>query len=106
MADVFLILGPTASGKSSLAMALARALHPVHRLEIINIDSALVYRGMDIGTAKPSREEQAQVPHHLIDVIDPHESYSAARFVSDAQALIGQIRARGAQPLLVGGTML
>ncbi len=106
MADVFLILGPTASGKSSLAMALAQALQPQHRIELINIDSALVYRGMDIGTAKPSAQERARVPHHLIDIIDPLESYSAARFVSDAQALIRQIRARGAVPLLVGGTML
>ena len=75
-------------------------------VEIISVDSALVYRGMDIGTAKPSREEQAQVPHHLIDITDPLNAYSAAEFVRDAQRLIGEIRARGRTPLLVGGTML
>lgn len=97
-----LLLGPTASGKSAAAMALAEHLD----LEIVSIDSALVYRGMDIGTAKPSAQERAQVPHHLIDLIDPSESYSAARFVSDAQMAIESIRARGRLPLLVGGTML
>jgi len=95
-------MGPTASGKSALAMALAQAL-PV---EIISVDSALVYRGMDIGTAKPGREDLALVPHHLIDIVDPEEAYSAARFADDAAALIEAIRARGKHPLLVGGTML
>lgn len=74
--------------------------------EIISVDSALVYRGMDIGTAKPTPQELAAVPHHLIDIIDPLQSYSAAEFVQDAQRLVAEIRARGAIPLLVGGTML
>ena len=96
------LAGPTASGKSAAALAIAQRW-PV---EIISVDSALVYRGMDIGTAKPSREEQAQVPHHLIDITDPLQAYSAADFVRDAQRLIGEIAARGRTPLLVGGTML
>jgi tRNA dimethylallyltransferase len=97
-----LILGPTASGKSALAMALAARL-PV---EIVSVDSAQVYRGLDIGTAKPGPLERQQVPHHLIDIRDPAEPYSAARFVADAVPLIAQIRERGRLPLLVGGTML
>jgi tRNA dimethylallyltransferase len=97
------ILGPTASGKSSLALALARRRGDI---EIISMDSALVYRGMDIGTAKPSTSEQAEIPHHLIDLIDPVESYSAARFLSDAESAAADIRSRGKVPLLVGGTML
>ena len=102
-APPFLILsGPTASGKTAAALALAK-LAPI---EIISVDSALIYRGMDIGTAKPTAEEQAQVPHHLIDILDPTESYSAARFVSDTQRLCRDIRARGRHPVLVGGTML
>lgn len=96
------LAGPTASGKTAAALALAR-LRPV---EIVSVDSALVYRGMDIGTAKPSAAEQAAVPHHLIDILDARDSYSAAAFVADATRLIGEIRARGALPLLVGGTML
>lgn len=96
------LAGPTASGKTAAALAIAEVL-PV---EIVSVDSALVYRGMDIGTAKPSPEERARVPHHLIDLIDPAEAYSAARFVHDAQRLIHEIRARGRLPLLVGGTML
>ncbi|WP_127803713.1 tRNA (adenosine(37)-N6)-dimethylallyltransferase MiaA [Hydrogenophaga sp. NH-16] len=96
------LAGPTASGKSATALAIAQRW-PV---EIISVDSALVYRGMDIGTAKPSREEQAQVPHHLIDITDPLNAYSAADFVRDAQRLIQEIRSRGRTPLLVGGTML
>ncbi|SEJ44799.1 MULTISPECIES: tRNA (adenosine(37)-N6)-dimethylallyltransferase MiaA [unclassified Variovorax] len=96
------LAGPTASGKTAAALALAR-LQPV---EIISVDSALVYRGMDIGTAKPTAAEQAAVPHHLIDILDARESYSAAAFVADATRLVGEIRARGALPLLVGGTML
>jgi tRNA dimethylallyltransferase len=106
---VLCLAGPTASGKTSAALAIAAALaeQPTPRgVEIISVDSALVYRGMDIGTAKPSAAELAQVPHHLIDIIDPAESYSAARFVGDAQRLAGEIRARGHLPLLVGGTML
>jgi len=98
------LAGPTASGKSAAALALAEALgRPV---EIVSVDSALVYRGMDIGTAKPSAAEQARVPHHLIDILDPRDAYSAAQFVSDANRLVGEIQARGALPLLVGGTML
>jgi tRNA dimethylallyltransferase len=95
-------MGPTASGKTPLALALARAL-PV---EIVSVDSAQVYRGMDVGTAKPSASERAAVPHHLIDIIDPTESYSAARFRADALRLMKEITARGRIPLLAGGTML
>jgi tRNA dimethylallyltransferase len=96
------LAGPTASGKSAASLALG-ARWPV---EIISVDSALVYRGMDIGTAKPSAQELAQVPHHLIDIRDPTQAYSAAEFVNDANRLIGEIRGRGRRPLLVGGTML
>ena len=96
------IAGPTAAGKTAAALAIALVL-PV---EIVSVDSALVYRGMDIGTAKPTPAERAAVPHHLIDVLDPAEAYSAARFVADAGRLIDDIRARGRLPLLVGGTML
>ncbi|WP_287983606.1 tRNA (adenosine(37)-N6)-dimethylallyltransferase MiaA [Piscinibacter sp.] len=96
------VAGPTAAGKTAAALAIAQAL-PV---EIVSVDSALVYRGMDIGTAKPSAAERAQVPHHLIDILDPAQAYSAARFVAEAQALVDAIRARGRLPLLVGGTML
>ncbi|SPR98113.1 tRNA (adenosine(37)-N6)-dimethylallyltransferase MiaA [Cupriavidus taiwanensis] len=99
---VVCLLGPTASGKTAAALALA-ADAPV---EIISLDSALVYREMDIGTAKPTRDELAAAPHHLIDIIDPAESYSAAQFVADAERLIAQIRSRGHVPLIVGGTML
>ena len=99
---VVCLLGPTASGKTAATLALAEQFP----LEIISLDSALVYRGMDIGTAKPSAEEQARVPHHLIDIIDPADSYSAAQFVRDASDLIGEIRARGRMPLIAGGTML
>jgi tRNA dimethylallyltransferase len=96
------LAGPTASGKTALALALARRW-PV---EIVSVDSALVYRGMDIGTAKPSAEERAVAPHHLLDIIDPAQSYSAAQFVADARRLMAEIRARGRWPLLVGGTMM
>jgi len=101
------IAGPTASGKTAGAMALAAVLGARGQaVEIISVDSALVYRGMDIGTAKPTAAEQAAVPHHLIDIRDPLQAYSAAEFVQDAQRLVEEIRARGALPLLVGGTML
>jgi tRNA dimethylallyltransferase len=100
------IAGPTASGKSAAALHVARALRGTRAVEIVSVDSALVYRGMDIGTAKPSAAEQHEVPHHLIDLIDPAASYSAARFVADARRVIAEIGARGALPLLVGGTML
>ena len=96
------LAGPTASGKTAAALAIARAW-PV---EIVSVDSALVYRGMDIGTAKPSAAERAEVPHHLIDIRDPREPYSAAAFVADATRLIREIAGRGRLPLLVGGTML
>ncbi len=95
-------MGPTASGKSALALALAERFD----VEIVSVDSAQVYRGMDIGTAKPDAATRARVPHHLIDIIDPIEAYSAARFRADALAAIAAIRARGRVPLLVGGTML
>ncbi|ADU99116.1 tRNA (adenosine(37)-N6)-dimethylallyltransferase MiaA [Alicycliphilus denitrificans] len=100
------LAGPTASGKTAAAFAIADALAPQLPVEIVSVDSALVYRGMDIGTAKPTREELAHVPHHLIDIRDPLQPYSAAEFVQDATRLIAEIRARGALPLLVGGTML
>jgi tRNA dimethylallyltransferase len=96
------LAGPTASGKSALALALADAVP----LEIVSVDSAQVYRGMDIGTAKPSAAERASVPHHLIDIVEPSERYSAARFAADAVRLIGEINARGRAALLVAGTML
>ena len=104
--DAIALVGPTASGKTAAALALAEALTPCGGAEIISMDSALVYRGMDIGTAKPSRAERTQVPHHLIDILDPLQAYSAAEFARDAACLIGDIRARGRTPLLVGGTML
>jgi tRNA dimethylallyltransferase len=101
-APAVLLMGPTASGKSALALALA-ALFPV---EIVSVDSAQVYRGMDIGTAKPDAATRARVPHHLVDILDPTEAYSAARFRADALTAVAAIRARGRIPLLVGGTML
>jgi tRNA dimethylallyltransferase len=97
-----LLMGPTASGKSAVALALAQRL-PV---EIVSVDSAQVYRGMDIGTAKPDLAMRSRVPHHLIDLVDPDAAYTVARFRADALAAIAAIRARGAIPLLVGGTML
>ena len=95
-------MGPTASGKTPLALTLAKSL-PV---EIVSVDSAQVYRGMNVGTAKPSPSERQAVPHHLIDIIDPTEAYSAARFRADAVRVMSEITARGKIPLLVGGTML
>ncbi|MCW5636152.1 MAG: tRNA (adenosine(37)-N6)-dimethylallyltransferase MiaA [Rubrivivax sp.] len=101
------LAGPTGAGKTALALAFARAAaNAGTRVEIISVDSALVYRGMDIGTAKPAASERAQVPHHLIDILDPREAYSAAAFAADATRLAAQVRGRGALPLLVGGTML
>jgi tRNA dimethylallyltransferase len=96
------LAGPTAAGKTAAALAIA-AEHPA---EIISVDSALVYQGMDIGTAKPEAHELAAVPHHLINIRDPLHTYSAAEFVKDAKTLITDISARGKLPLLVGGTML
>ena len=100
--SVACLLGPTASGKTAAALAFA-ARHPV---EIVSVDSALVYREMDIGTAKPNADERAAAPHHLIDIIDAADTYSAAQFRTDALRLAGEIIARGNVPLLVGGTML
>ncbi len=96
------IMGPTASGKTAAALAIAQQLP----CEIISVDSALVYRGMDIGTAKPTADELAAAPHHLIDILDPSESYSVRQFRDDALRLVADIQSRGRLPLLVGGTML
>jgi tRNA dimethylallyltransferase len=96
------LAGPTASGKSAIAMALAERIE----LEIVSIDSAQVYRSLDIGTAKPSAAERARVPHHLVDILEPHQRYSAARFADDARQAIAAINRRGRVALLVGGTML
>ena len=96
------LAGPTASGKSALAMAIARAT----ALEIVSVDSALVYRGMDIGTAKPDAAARTVVAHHLIDIRDPRDAYSAAEFVRDATRVVAEINARGKLALLVGGTMM
>lgn len=96
------LMGPTASGKTDLAMSLCKALP----CELISVDSAMVYRGMDIGTAKPPPEELARFPHRLVDILDPLERYSAARFREDALRAMGEITAQGRIPLLVGGTML
>ncbi len=101
-AEAILLLGPTASGKTSVALELARRF-PV---EIVSVDSAQIYRGMDVGTAKPGREERATVPHHLVDIVDPTEAYSAGRFRDDALRAIGEIHSRGRVPVLAGGTML
>ena len=100
------LAGPTASGKTAAALAIAAAWQHSQPVEIVSVDSALVYRGMDIGTAKPSAAERALVPHHLIDLIEPTQAYSAAQFVRDATQAIAAINARGHLPLLVGGTML
>ena len=99
---IICLAGPTASGKSASTLALARRWP----IEIITVDSATIYRGMDIGTAKPDAAEQALVPMHLLDIRDPAESYSAAEFRADALRLIDEIRARGRVPILAGGTML
>lgn len=97
-----LLMGPTASGKTALSIAMAQAMNA----EIISVDSALVYQGMDIGTAKPNLEERAGIPHHLIDILDPSEAFSTGQFRSRALALMNDITRRGKLPLLVGGTML
>ena len=99
---VFILTGPTGAGKTELALRLAESA----AIEIVSVDSALVYRGLDIGTAKPARALRARIAHHLIDICEPTESYSAGRFVADALRSIGQIHARRRVPLLVGGTML
>lgn len=102
MADALMLLGPTASGKSSLSLKLAREFP----IEVISIDSALVYKGMDIGSAKPTIEERGICPHHLIDIREIDEPYSAAEFVEDCTRIVGEVRGRGNIPLIVGGTML
>src|SRR6478736_1958306 len=99
---LLVIVGPTAVGKTALAIALAQALGG----EIVSADSRQVYRGMDIGTAKPTAAERAAAPHHLIDIIEPTDAYSAKQFCEDAVRLVAGIQARGNLPLLVGGTML
>ena len=99
---VVFVLGPTASGKTAVALALAER----HAVEIVSVDSAQVYRGMDVGTAKPPREARSRIPHHLIDVVEPTEAYSAGRFRDDALRLVAEIHARGRVPVLAGGTML
>ena len=96
------IMGPTASGKTAAALSIAREIPS----EIISVDSALIYRGMDIGTAKPTRDELSEVPHHLIDILDPTDAYSVMQFRQDAIRLVAEIQSRGKLPLLVGGTML
>ena len=100
------LAGPTAAGKTAIALAFAERWAERWPVEIISVDSALVYRGMDIGTAKPSAAERAAVPHHLIDIVEPTAAYSAAQFRADTLRLAADIRARGRLPLLVGGTML
>ena len=102
MIPTVLLMGPTAAGKSAVALALAARFDG----EIVSADSAQVYRGMDIGTAKPDAAIRAKVPHHLVDLIDPTEAYSAARFCADAAAAIAGIRTRGRIPIVAGGTML
>ena len=96
------ILGPTASGKTALALFVASKIP----CEIISLDSALIYKGMDIGTAKPTPKEMAMCPHHLIDIIDPKQNYSAASFAHDCTALVKEICSRGRLPVICGGTMM
>lgn len=100
--SVILLMGPTGAGKTDVAIQLAERWP----IEIISVDSALVYRGMDIGTGKPTADVLARYPHHLVDILDPSQSYSAGQFVRDARRAMDEIRARGRIPLLVGGTML
>lgn len=106
MPPVLFLLGPTASGKTALALSLVEQLADRFPIELVSVDSALVYRDMNIGTAKPDAATLLRYPHHLVNLLDPHEAYSAARFYADANAAISSIHARGHIPLLVGGTML
>jgi tRNA dimethylallyltransferase len=101
-----ILVGATASGKTAVAIEVARRLRGVVALEIVSADSRQVYRGLDVGTAKPNAAERAAVPHHLLDVVDPRETYTAARFARDARAAFAEVRARGAVPFLVGGSGL
>jgi tRNA dimethylallyltransferase len=101
-AKIISIMGPTASGKTAAALAIAREVPA----EIISVDSALVYRGMNIGTAKPNAQELAAAPHHLIDIIDPSQAYSVAQFLTDTRRLVREIQSRNKLPILVGGTMM
>ena len=101
-ADVIAVVGPTATGKTALAVALARALDG----EVVSVDSMQIYRGMDVGTAKPSPEERQGIPHHMIDVADPAEDWSVARYAREATRCVEDIRARGKRPILAGGTGL
>lgn len=104
---ILCIVGPTGAGKTHLAMSLAEHAKSIGQtVELISMDSALVYRGLDIGSAKPTQAERAAVQHHLIDILEPTESYSAARFANDAKQLSKEIRDRGNIPVVVGGTML
>ena len=102
LADAILLMGPTAAGKTAIALELAERF----AVEIVSVDSALVYRGLDIGTAKPDAALLARAPHHLIDLVEPTVAYSAGEFLTDATRVLGEIRARGRVPLLTGGTML
>lgn len=102
MTPIILLMGPTAAGKTDLAMELVEEFP----LEIVSVDSAMIYRGLDIGTGKPSRSDMLRAPHHLVDIREPSESYSAGQFVRDARNLIAEIRLRNKVPLFVGGTML
>jgi tRNA dimethylallyltransferase len=101
-ANCWFLTGATATGKTAIALALARALDA----EIISLDSMAIYRGMDVGTAKPTPEQRAVVPHHLIDILEPDEEFSVAQYLEAAHAKIAEIRARGREPLFVGGTPL
>ena len=104
--SVLVICGPTAIGKTAVAMAVQDALGGRERAQLISADSALIYRGMDIGTAKPTQQEQQRYPHALIDIRDPSESYSAANFVADADAEIARAAEAKKKPIVVGGTMM
>lgn len=102
MKPVIAVIGPTAAGKTRIAVEVAEKVGG----EVISVDSALIYRGMDIGTAKPDDEEMRGIPHHLIDIRDPWETYSAAEFFRDAEEAAAGILARGHVPVLAGGTMM